>query len=95
MSWKMQDMTNRTLIGGTLNLEHLFPFFRTLLAQLDPDKVQGYSEDLYSVPTEDWVDEVNELMDDLERLAPEGYYFGAHPGDGSDFGFWSTALLDY
>ena len=32
-----------------------------------------------------------DLEDRLEALAPEGYYFGAHTGDGSDFGFWSDA----
>jgi len=29
-----------------------------------------------------------ELFDVLNAYAPEGYYFGAHPGDGSDFGYW-------
>jgi len=29
-----------------------------------------------------------ELLDSLCDCAPEGFYFGAHEGDGSDFGFW-------
>lgn len=31
---------------------------------------------------------IDTLIDRLNETAPEGYYFGAHPGDGSDFGFW-------
>jgi hypothetical protein len=31
---------------------------------------------------------INDMMDALNDIAPDGYYFGAHPGDGSDFGFW-------
>lgn len=31
-----------------------------------------------------------ELHDLLEDMAPEGYFFGTHPGDGSDFGFWKS-----
>jgi hypothetical protein len=34
---------------------------------------------------------VNEtLIDLLNNIAPEGTYFGAHPGEGSDFGFWEV-----
>lgn len=28
------------------------------------------------------------VFDAMNDLAPEGYYFGSHPGNGSDFGFW-------
>ena len=31
------------------------------------------------------------LFDCLNEIAPAGHYFGAHEGDGSDFGFWSIA----
>jgi hypothetical protein len=34
---------------------------------------------------------VNEtLWNELQRFAPEGYYFGNTEGDGSDFGFWEN-----
>ncbi len=29
-----------------------------------------------------------ELFDIADKYAPDGYYFGAHPDDGSDFGYW-------
>jgi hypothetical protein len=30
----------------------------------------------------------------LGQLCPDGFYFGALPGVGSHFGFWSTNILD-
>lgn len=38
---------------------------------------------------EDFIPElIATLMDLLSAFAPVGHYFGAHPGDGSDFGYW-------
>jgi hypothetical protein len=31
---------------------------------------------------------IDEITDQLNANAPEGMYFGAHPGDASDFGWW-------
>lgn len=38
--------------------------------------------------SEDASEDVQELCDALDSYAPSGFYFGTHPGDGSDFGFW-------
>lgn len=31
-----------------------------------------------------------ELWEIMESYAPEGYFFGSHPGDGSDYGYWKN-----
>jgi hypothetical protein len=31
---------------------------------------------------------ISEMMDSINAACPAGIYFGAHYGDGSDFGFW-------
>lgn len=49
-------------------------------AQEDDDSDWWYTETAY------WV--LEQLDDVLNDHAPDGYYFGAHEGDGSDFGFW-------
>lgn len=31
---------------------------------------------------------LDEFFDFFNELCPEGIYFGSHPSDGADFGFW-------
>ena len=43
--------------------------------------------------SEDAISLLEDLEDTLENYAPEGYYFGAHPGDGSDYGYWKMETV--
>lgn len=84
-----------TVSHGTLRPEDLLESFAYELRQLDPENaLLGEYLDLDCL--DEWTDEqqeaaselVNDMIDALSEHAPTFCYFGAHPGDGSDFGFW-------
>ena len=56
------------------------------------DKNSG-KEDITYFETNEAQEICFDLFDCLNNEAPEGFYFGAHPGDVSDFGFWK--MEDY
>jgi len=63
--------------------------YANVFAELDnEDNRDKYGFNLPDEVAEDagWL--VEELFDALQELAPDGFYFGAHVGDGSDYGFW-------
>lgn len=35
-----------------------------------------------------------DAFDYLDSIAPRGYYFGSHPGDGSNYGFWKIEEVE-
>lgn len=86
---------------ATLRSYDLATAFLAALKELHPSRAEEIE---LSVPLEAWRMErhpywdeedasflINEnLYDALNDCAPEGYYFGAHPGDSSDFGFWEV-----
>ena len=82
-----------TVSHGTMRNEDLIPCFADVLSLLVGSTSMYHdllqeAASLKEFNTESayWV--VESLFDALNYLAPDGYYFGAHPGNGSDYGFW-------
>lgn len=82
----------------TMRSQDLIPVFMTVIRDT-PEYVQlmnqlpAYAqEDKKSEwwDSEDAVWLLTELIDTLELYAPEGYTFGTHTGDGSDYGYWKN-----
>lgn len=78
--------------SGTLRMQDLIPRFAQYI-----EDVKGRPQDGLLLPADDdhpWWDSdeaffiYEELIEELEELAPPGTYFGSHEGDGALFGFW-------
>ena len=92
-----------TISHGTMLTQDLIPVFVTELKRLDPefdsspfdmevtvyaDEDEDEDEDEDDIEDYDSDELLSELFDKLNEWAPPYCYFGAHPGDGSDYGFW-------
>ena len=82
-----------TVSHGTMLCADLAPVFADLLEELAKDEIGSYSTliaEARTITGESPLnnDIVNDLFDALNEFAPAYGYFGAHPGDGSDYGFW-------
>jgi hypothetical protein len=83
---------------GTLRVEDLIPTFLDTIEALNPELATAIREDhadtiehlvTWLEPDPDDLGFLMEILHDtLNRLAPAGYVFSAHEGDGADFGFW-------
>ncbi len=90
---------NETVIRATLRPQDLIPAFLDVIKDT-PEYVQvmnfvpAYAyedDDAEWWESEDCASFLNEsLFDTLNDYAPDGYYFGSHEGDGSDFGYWKV-----
>lgn len=89
-----------TVIEGTMRAEDLIPTFISTIRTIDPEMENplrlaliDLENNMLEMGEEYFRDEISTfdldyLFDMLNQYAPDGYYFGAHPGDGSDYGFW-------
>lgn len=91
----IDDLKDRSVSHGTLRSIDLIPEFLGVLQQYAKDRYDEYVKanpevlDLEGMDDETLSYVVDELIDELNAVAPVGTYFGSHPGDGSDFGFWT------
>ena len=86
---------------ATMRNENLIPVFIEILAILNPDaatKIKTSNPDLAKALNDVennpyWdcdaaTEKCLELFDKLDTESPNGFYFGSHIGDLSDYGFW-------
>lgn len=86
--------------SATMRNEDLIPEFTSELRRLGHrSKELTRIEKAMGVPgyfeTEDAYNDLEWLFDALGEHALPYMYFGAHPGDGSDYGFWISDSIDY
>lgn len=86
----MRKASFGSISSGTLNARSLADYFQAELGWLAPEesaelrgRVNAASES-----DADMADLVEELIEELNSHAPDYGYFGAHPDDPADFGFW-------
>ena len=92
---RLNNATIGTISHGTMRPEDLIPVFARELEWLSAN--QRTNEETALIADADALTRFNTnkahdileyLFDALDQHAPSNCYFGAHEGDGSDYGFW-------
>lgn len=100
-------MTKQYIIGsvssGTKREEDLIPAFLDALEQLNPERAEQikreWTDTIAHCDEEAYFEDASTLLneclfDALNCEAPPYFYFGSHPGDGCDYGFWLVEDLN-
>lgn len=100
MNVEINANLNETVVRATHRPQDLVPAFLDVItntaeyAQLVVNNaIPSYAmddDDAEYWDSEDCMFFLDDLFNVLDQYSPDGYYFGAHPGDGSDFGYWKN-----
>lgn len=92
-----------TVSHGTMQEQDLISAFFPVLSDLAPEASARLAPDSVLVMAALHMGEPSlidvgefmaELFDAMDSAAPDGYRFGAHEGDGSDYGYWEVEVED-
>lgn len=87
-----EALRDKSISSGTMLAADLIPKFVAVLKQYNPEEAKQYENiDPATIPDQNLGDILEDLFKSMDTIAPEGCYFGAHEGDGADFGFWTVA----
>lgn len=93
---RLHAVPGESISHGTMRTQDLIPAFLDVIRDT-PEYVQVMNATPAHAMEDkeaDWWNSddaaglLESLFDTLDSYSPEGYYFGAHLGDGSDYGFW-------
>lgn len=94
-------LLDRTVSHGTARTQDVMPRVLEVLKEIDPSKHKEFLQENPELKkalgkdgaeywnTEDCMFTYDELFNLMDSFSPQGYYFGAHPGDASDIGYWN------
>ncbi len=101
-AYKLRSISQNTNDIGDL-IDDCLNFLRSLsLCQETSEKLAAVEKKLYEIENLNNNDAkhkleitvlFNDIFEIMESIAPEGCYFGSHPGDPTVMGFWDKALF--